>query len=273
LECAGVDVAQHQVGRAGGADGSDTRELPIQPNRADGGGARELIVVDVVDLQCAGALVAQQEIAFAGDAAEVADARELPIRADRADEGGAGDLIVADVVNLQSTGIGVAHEQIVVAVAAEIADARELPIQADCAQEGGADDLIVIYVVDLELAGIDVGQQHVGFAEAAEEAEGAETHDLPIQPHCAQRGRTYDVVVGNVIDLKCAADGVAQQHVAGIAQVEIAESDKPPIAPDLTKRGGPGQDAVGPEVVDLVGGGGSAGVAQDHVGRGGGRRG
>jgi hypothetical protein len=45
--------------------------------------------------------IAQQEIAFAGDAAEIADARELPIRTDRTDEGGAGDLIVADVVNLE----------------------------------------------------------------------------------------------------------------------------------------------------------------------------
>src|SRR5262249_4846619 len=189
-----------------------------QADRAEeGGAAGDLIVVDVQDFQSAGVDVAQQEIAFAGDAAEVADARELPSKADRADEGGAGDLIVADVVDLQSTGIGVAHEQIAGAGAAEIADARELPIQADRSREGVAGDLIVIYVVDLELAGIDVAQQHVGFAEHAEGAAGAETHGLPIQPHRTQRARTYDVVVGNVIDLKSAAGGVAQQHVAGIA--------------------------------------------------------
>ena len=132
--------------------------------------------------------------------------------------------------------------------------------------------MIVIYVVDLELTGIDVAQDHVVFAEAAEAAERAETHNLPIQSHRAQRARTYDVVVGNVIDLECAAGGVAQQHVAGVALVEIAERDKPPIASNLAKRVR-GQDAVGPEVVDLIAGGGIAGVAQDHVGRRGGRRG
>jgi len=73
LECAGVDVAQDQVGFGGGPNGSNARELPIQADRADEGGASELIVVDVVELQCARAAVAQQEIAFAGDAAEVAD--------------------------------------------------------------------------------------------------------------------------------------------------------------------------------------------------------
>ena len=47
LELAGVVVAQNQVGGAGGADGSDARELPLQADRADGGGAGDLIVVDV----------------------------------------------------------------------------------------------------------------------------------------------------------------------------------------------------------------------------------
>jgi hypothetical protein len=52
LECAGVDVAQHQGGGAGGADGSDARKLPIQAHQAEGDGASEPVVVDVVDLQC-----------------------------------------------------------------------------------------------------------------------------------------------------------------------------------------------------------------------------
>src|SRR5262249_19633780 len=94
-----------QVGGAGGADGSDARKLPIHPNRADGGGAGDLVVVDVVELQCARGAVAQQEIAFAGDAAEVADAGELPIQPDCANKGRAGDLIAVDVVSLQSPGI------------------------------------------------------------------------------------------------------------------------------------------------------------------------
>ena len=56
--------------------------------------------------------VAQQQIAFAGDVAEIADARELPIQPDRANKGRAGDLIAVDVVSLQSSGIGVAQEHI-----------------------------------------------------------------------------------------------------------------------------------------------------------------
>ena len=123
-----------------GATPANCQSSPTVPME---GGAGELVVGDVVDLQSAGVDVAQQEIAFAGDAAEVADARELPIQADRADKGGAGDLIAVDVVDLQSAGIGVAQEHIAGAAAAEIADARELPIQADRAHEGGAGDLIV----------------------------------------------------------------------------------------------------------------------------------
>jgi hypothetical protein len=96
FERAGIDVAQHEVGRAGCADRSNACETPIQSDRADEGSAGELIVVDVVELQPAGLAVAQQQIGFAGHAAEIADTRELPIEPDRADEGSAGDLVVAD---------------------------------------------------------------------------------------------------------------------------------------------------------------------------------
>jgi hypothetical protein len=41
-----------------------------------------LVVVDVVHFQSTGRTVAQQQIGFAGDAAEIADARELPVNAD-----------------------------------------------------------------------------------------------------------------------------------------------------------------------------------------------
>ena len=44
LECAGVDVAQHEVGRASGVDRGDARELPIQADRAEEGGAGDLVV-------------------------------------------------------------------------------------------------------------------------------------------------------------------------------------------------------------------------------------
>jgi hypothetical protein len=91
---------------------ADARELLIQTDGADEGRARELIVVDVVHLQPAGLDVTQQQIGFAGGAAEIADARELPIEADRADEGGVGDRIVVDVIDLQSAAIGVAQDHI-----------------------------------------------------------------------------------------------------------------------------------------------------------------
>src|SRR2546421_118489 len=64
------------------ASGGDARELVIRADRADGRGAGELVVANVVNLQCAGRAAAQQEIACDGHAAEVADARELVIRAE-----------------------------------------------------------------------------------------------------------------------------------------------------------------------------------------------
>ena len=60
--------------RARCMDRGNARESPIQTDCADEGGAGELVVVDVVDFQSAGTAVAQQEIGFAGDAAEIADA-------------------------------------------------------------------------------------------------------------------------------------------------------------------------------------------------------
>src|SRR5204862_5484716 len=91
---------------------------------------------------------------------------------------------------------------------------------------------------------------HVSVADVVEVPE---SQDLPFQSDRAQKGRTCDVVVvrGDVIDLECAARGISQQHVAGIAIVETAESDKTPIGSNLAQ---PvcGQDAVVAEVVNLV---------------------
>jgi len=87
LECAAIGVAQHEIGCACPVRWRYARELPIQANRADEGGAGELVVIDVVQFQPAGIDVAQQQIGFAGDAAEIADARErqftptLPMKA------------------------------------------------------------------------------------------------------------------------------------------------------------------------------------------------
>src|SRR5207245_11377065 len=102
LECAGMNVAQHEIGRTSSVNRGDARELPIQPDRAQESRAGELVVVDVVDFKPAGIAVTQQEIGFAGHAAEIPDSREPPIDADRADKCRASDLVMVDVVHLQS---------------------------------------------------------------------------------------------------------------------------------------------------------------------------
>jgi hypothetical protein len=61
LESAGVDVAQYKIGGARSSDWGDACELPIEPDRADEGGAPELVVVDIVDLQSARAGVFEDE--------------------------------------------------------------------------------------------------------------------------------------------------------------------------------------------------------------------
>jgi hypothetical protein len=82
LECAGGGTAQHEIGCACPVRCRYARELPIQADCTDEGGAGELIVGDVIEFQSAGIDVAQEEIGFAGNAAEIADPRELPIHAD-----------------------------------------------------------------------------------------------------------------------------------------------------------------------------------------------
>ena len=54
FELAGVDVVQHEIGRTRSVNRGDAREPPIQTDRADEGGAGDLIVLEVVDLQPAG---------------------------------------------------------------------------------------------------------------------------------------------------------------------------------------------------------------------------
>jgi hypothetical protein len=127
FEGAGIDIAQHEIGRAG-LHRRNARVLPIQADRAQEGCAGDLVVIDIVHLQSTGIDVAQQEITFAAHAAEITDARKLPLQPDGADEGGVGDLVAGNVVDLQSAGIGIAQQHVAFAGAAEIADARELPI-------------------------------------------------------------------------------------------------------------------------------------------------
>jgi hypothetical protein len=70
---AGTRVSQHHVGFAGhAAEIADARELPIQSDRAQEGGARDVVIADVVDLESARSAVARQHVArvIAEEAAE-----------------------------------------------------------------------------------------------------------------------------------------------------------------------------------------------------------
>ena len=88
FELAGVDVAQHDIGRTWAVNRGDASKLPFQPNRAQEGDVRDLIVGDVIDQHPAGGIVAHDHIGFAGGATEIADANDLPLQPDRPHEGG-----------------------------------------------------------------------------------------------------------------------------------------------------------------------------------------
>ena len=92
-----------------------------------------------------------------------------------------------------------------------------------------------------------VAQDHVVFAAATEIAEA---HDLPIETHGAEEGGAGDVI-GDVVDLKAAGIGVAQQHVGGVGAVEAAERDETPIGSDPAQGIGR-QDRAIADVVDPV---------------------
>ena len=92
-------------------DRSDARELPIEPDGTQEEGARDLIVADVVKLESACVLVAQQHVAFIARA-EITEAHHLPIQSDGAQQRGAGDLIVVDVVDFQFARAGIAQDQV-----------------------------------------------------------------------------------------------------------------------------------------------------------------
>src|SRR5262249_61181437 len=51
LNPAGIGVAQHHVGLAEAAEVAEACDLPIQTDRAQRGGARDVVVADVVDLE------------------------------------------------------------------------------------------------------------------------------------------------------------------------------------------------------------------------------
>src|SRR5262249_58728430 len=96
-------------GGAGAEKVADAGELPIQADGADEVGAGELIVGDVVDLDPAGAGIAQDHVGFAA-AREIAEAHDLPIHADVAKK--RGDVIVADVVDLEAACAGITQKHV-----------------------------------------------------------------------------------------------------------------------------------------------------------------
>jgi len=77
--------------------------VPIQANGAQEGGAGELIVVDVVDLDPAGVHVAQDHVGFA-PTCEIAETHHLPIQSYRPQQCGVSNEVVADVVDLEAAG-------------------------------------------------------------------------------------------------------------------------------------------------------------------------
>jgi hypothetical protein len=70
-------------------------DMPIQADGAHEGGARGLIVAEIVDLDAAGVDVAQDHVVFA-TAAEIAETHDLPIHSHTAQECGVGDVVVAE---------------------------------------------------------------------------------------------------------------------------------------------------------------------------------
>jgi hypothetical protein len=70
-------------------------DMPIQADGAHEGGARDLIVAEIVDLDAAGVDVAQDHVVFA-TAAEIAETHDLPIHSHSAQECGVGDVVVAE---------------------------------------------------------------------------------------------------------------------------------------------------------------------------------
>src|SRR6516164_674630 len=141
---------------------ADTRELPVQADRAHEGGAGDLIVADVVDLDPAGVGVAQDHVGFARHAAEVAEAHDLPVHADVAQEGGVGDVVVADVVDLEAAGGAVAQDHVGRVIAGKGAEAGNPPLGPDLTQGTRHQDRIVTDIVNLIAAVGTMAQDHVG---------------------------------------------------------------------------------------------------------------
>src|SRR5207248_10588963 len=98
---------------------------------------------------------------------------------------------------------------------------------------------------DLYAAVVRVAQDHVVLATATEIAE---THDLPVQADVAEEASVCDVVVADVMDLKPAGVGIAQQYVSGVVTEEPGKRDEPPIGPDFAQLVG-SQQRVAADVI------------------------
>src|SRR5262249_57695721 len=83
LERPCVSVAQHHVGRAVLIEIGETRDLKVEPNRADVEGRRDLIIDNVVKLELAGTDAAQHHVGRTVGI-EVAKSCDLKVQPDRA---------------------------------------------------------------------------------------------------------------------------------------------------------------------------------------------
>src|SRR5262249_20139252 len=83
-------------------------------------------------LERAGARVAQQKLAQAALAVEVAGTGKIPVQPDRADVGRADDVIAADVIGLERAGRTIAQKHVAAVASLECAErGKRLPDRAD----------------------------------------------------------------------------------------------------------------------------------------------
>src|SRR5262249_37815719 len=92
-------VAQDHVVFAAARKVAEAHDLPIQSDRAERRGVGDVVVADVVDLECAGIAIARQHVGRV-IAEKAAEAGNRPIGSDLTQLVAGQDRIVADIVDL-----------------------------------------------------------------------------------------------------------------------------------------------------------------------------
>ena len=170
LQIAIVEVAHDHVARAVSVEIAEALHGPRQAHPSHEVRAGDLIVANIVDLessQTREARIAQDHVAFAGIAAEIAEPLYLPIQSYRPEKGRVRNKIVADVVDLEPTGAAVAQQHVGGIAAEESAEAGITPIRSDPTELISRQDRVVADVVDFVLAHhrgrrVRSAQDHVG---------------------------------------------------------------------------------------------------------------